>query len=43
VTFESCGGDVCLGGLPVTPVPDGEDDAGAEDDSGASEEDGGAD
>jgi hypothetical protein len=43
VTFESCGGDVCLGGLPVTSGPDGDDDAGSDDDGGASEEDGGAD
>jgi hypothetical protein len=53
VTFESCGGDVCIGGVPVSQGrPDagaGEDasideDGGAgEDDAGTSEEDAGAD
>lgn len=43
-TFESCSGDVCLGGVRVRSTPTGvDDDAGADDDGGASEEDGGAD
>jgi hypothetical protein len=42
VTFESCGGDICLGRVRVMAPDDG--DAGTDgDDSGASEEDGGAD
>lgn len=50
VTFQSCGGDVCIGGVRVREgLPDAgldgaiDEDGGADDDGGASEEDGGAD
>jgi hypothetical protein len=48
VTFDSCGGDVCLGGVRVRRGEVSDEDAGSdvdsgvEDDAGASEEDGGA-
>jgi len=47
VTFASCGGDICLGDVPVTMTPEVDagvdDDAGADEDGGPSEEDSGAD
>jgi hypothetical protein len=44
VTFESCGGPICIGNimLPVPTLPSDED-AGEPQDSGMSQEDGGAD
>jgi hypothetical protein len=48
VTFESCGGDICLGDVRVRLTPEVQDggvdeDAGADEDGGPSEEDSGAD
>jgi hypothetical protein len=48
VTFESCGGDICLGDVPVRLTPQAEDagiddDAGTDEDGGSGEEDSGAD
>ena len=41
VTFESCGGDICAGGVRISRIDAGtEEDGGAED--GGGEEDGGA-
>jgi hypothetical protein len=46
VTFGSCGGDICVGDLRISPPPPnagmGEQDAGWEGDAGGGEEDGGA-
>ena len=45
VTFDSCGGDICVGDLRISRRVDagaGEQDAGWEGDAGGSEEDGGA-
>lgn len=43
VTFESCGGDICIGSKTVRKVlPPDDDDAGADDDGGAEQGDTGA-
>jgi hypothetical protein len=42
VTFDSCGGDVCIGGVPVSrELPDAGEDASVDEDGGALDEDAG--